>query len=163
MRGGAESPFQICLLNPTTIPNATVVGLPFIFTIVQLPKGWSLGLLPLVVRHAAFGRPSPITGDLAEVRIISRQLQADLDEEGANVVNVIIYNTGSCSPSFNMMPSVMSIVTLPSIPRILLVSALARLGCHFPDSSHCDSPQTLQLIWRQALVHIHPPVIGPFL
>ena len=37
--GGAELPLQICLLNPTTIQNAIVIGLPFILTIIELPKG----------------------------------------------------------------------------------------------------------------------------
>ena len=34
-----ESPFQLCLLNPTTILNATVVGLPLILAVVEVPKG----------------------------------------------------------------------------------------------------------------------------
>ena len=115
--GGAESPFQICLLNPATIQNATVVGLPFILTIIELPKGWSMGPPPLAVRHVALGKPLLTAGDLAKVRIINSQLQADLAEKGVNVVNVMIYNTGSCVPSFNMMQSVLSFVTLAPIPR----------------------------------------------
>ena len=35
---GGESPFQLCLLNPATILNASVVGLLFILAIVEVPK-----------------------------------------------------------------------------------------------------------------------------
>ena len=45
------------------------------------------------------------------------QLQTDLAEEGVNQVSVIVYNTGSRSPNFTMMQSVMTIVTLTPIPR----------------------------------------------
>ena len=72
--GGAESPFQIFLLNPATIQNAAVVALPFILTIIELPKGWSMGLPPLVVRHVALGKPLLIASDLAKVQIISSEL-----------------------------------------------------------------------------------------
>ena len=58
-----------------------------------------------------------IAGDLVEVRIINGQSQADLAEEGVNVVNMMVYNTGSRSSSFITMQSVMSIVTLAPIPR----------------------------------------------
>ena len=62
---GGESPFQLCLLNPTTILNATVAGLPFILAVVEVPKGWSMGLPPLAVRHV---------GELTGARIIMSQL-----------------------------------------------------------------------------------------
>ena len=80
---------------------------------------------PLAVRHVALGKPLLIASDLAEVWIINGQLQADLAEEGVNVVNVMIYNTGSRSPSFNIMQSVLSNVTLAPIPRkVTLVQPL---------------------------------------
>ena len=34
-----------------------------------------------------------------------------------NQVSVMVYNTGSCSPNFTLMQSVMTIVTLTPIPR----------------------------------------------
>ena len=46
---GGEPPFRLCLLNPTTILYATVVGLPFILVVIEIPKGWSMGLPPLAV------------------------------------------------------------------------------------------------------------------
>ena len=114
-----ESPFQLCLLNPnpTTILNATVVGLPFILAVVEIPKGWSMGLPPLAVRHVSMGKPLVVAGELADVRIIMSQLQADLAEEGVNQVSVMVYNTASRSPNFTMMQSVMTIITLTPIPR----------------------------------------------
>ena len=114
---GGESPFQLCLLNPTTILNATVVGLPFILAVIEVPKGWSMGLPPLAVRHVSMGKPLVVAGELADVRIIMSQLQTDLAEEGVNQVSVMVYNTGSRSPNFTMMQSVMTIVTLTPIPR----------------------------------------------
>ena len=41
-----------------------------------------MGLPPLVVRHIASGKPLLIAGDLAEIRIMNSQLQAELAEEG---------------------------------------------------------------------------------
>ena len=114
---GGESPFLLCLLNPTTNLNATVVGLPFILAVIEVPKGWSMGLPPLAVRHVSMGNPLVVAGALAEVRIIMSQLQTNLAEEGVNQVSVMVYNTGSRSPNFNMMQSVMTIVTLTPIPR----------------------------------------------
>ena len=58
-----------------------------------------------------------VAGELADVRIIMSQLQTDLAEEGVNQVSVMVYNTGSRSPNFTMMQSVMTIVTLTPIPR----------------------------------------------
>ena len=114
---GAESPFQLCLLNPTTIFNATVVGLPFIMAVVEVPKGWSMGLPPLVLRHVSTGKPLVVAGELADVQIILSRLQTDLAEEGVNQVSVMVYITGSRSLNFTMMQSVMTIVTLTPIPR----------------------------------------------
>ena len=114
---GGESPFQLCLLNPTTILNTTVVGLPFILAVIQVPKGWPMGLPPLAVRHVSMGKPLVVAGELADVRIIMSQLQTDLAEEGVNQVSVMVYNTGSRSPNFTMMQSVMTLVTLTPIPR----------------------------------------------
>ena len=114
---GGESPFRLCLLNPDTILNATVVGLPFILAVVEVPKGCSMGLPPLAVRHVSMGKPLVVAGELADVRIIMNQLQADLAEEGVNQVSVMVYNTGSRSPNFTMMQLVMTIVTLTPIPR----------------------------------------------
>ena len=54
---------------------------------------------------------------LVNVRIIMSQLQADLAEEGVNQVSVMVYNTGSRSPNFTMIQSVMTIVSLPRNPR----------------------------------------------
>ena len=113
---GGESPFELCLLNPTTIINATVVGLPFILVVVEVPKGWSMGPLPLAVRHVSMGKPLVVAGELADVCIIMSELQTDLAMEGVNRVSVMVYNTGSRSPNFTMMPSVMTIVTLTTIP-----------------------------------------------
>ena len=110
-------PFQLCLLNPSTILNVTVVGLPFILARVEIPKGWSMGLPPLAVRHISKGKPPVVAGELAAARIMMRQLQADLAEEGVNQVSVMVYNTGSRSPNFGMMQSVMTIITLTAIPR----------------------------------------------
>ena len=70
---GGESPFQLCLLNPTTILNATVVGLPFILAVVEVPKGWSMGLPPLAMQHVSMGKPVVVAGELADVRIIMSQ------------------------------------------------------------------------------------------
>ena len=67
---GGEFPFQLCLLNPTTILNATVVGLPFILAVIEVPKGWSMGLPPLAVRDVSMGKPLVVAGELADVRII---------------------------------------------------------------------------------------------
>ena len=64
---GGESPFQLCLVNPTTILNATVVGLPFILAVIEVPKGWSMGLPPLAVRHVSMGKPLVVAGELADV------------------------------------------------------------------------------------------------
>ena len=114
---GGESPFQLYLVNPTTILNATVVGLPFILAVIEVRKGWSMGLPPLAVRHVSMGKPLVVAGELADVRIILTQLQSDLAEEGVNQVSVMAYNTGSRSPNFTMMQSVMTIVTLTPIPR----------------------------------------------
>ena len=72
-----RTPFQICMLNRTTIQNATVIGVPFILRINELPKGWSMGLPPLAVRHVALGKSLLIAGDFADVRIINSQLQAN--------------------------------------------------------------------------------------
>ena len=58
-----------------------------------------------------------VAGELADVRIIMSQLQTDLAKEGVNQVSVMVYNTGSRSPSFTMMQSVLAIVTLTPIPR----------------------------------------------
>ena len=60
---GGESPFQLCLLNPITILNATVVGLPFILAVVEVPKGWSMGLPPLAVQHVSMGKPLVVAGN----------------------------------------------------------------------------------------------------
>ena len=114
---GGGSPFQLCLLNPTTILNATVVGLPFILAVVEVPTGWSMGLPPLAVRHVSMGKPLVVAGVLADVRIIMTHLQIDLAEEGVNQVSVMVYNTGSRNPDFTMMQSLMTIVTLTPIPR----------------------------------------------
>ena len=108
-----ESPFLLCLLNPTTILNATVVGLPCILAIAEVPKGWPMGLPPLAVRHVSMGKPLMVAGELARFRIIMSQLA----EEGVNQVSVMVYNTSSRSPNFTMMQSVMIIVTLTPIPR----------------------------------------------
>ena len=93
-----------------------------------------MGPPPLVVRHVALGKPLPIAGDLTEVRIINSQSQADQAEEGVNVVNVMIYNTGSCSPSFNKVHLVMSIVTLAPIPR--MVTLVQRYFNTYPNLSN---------------------------
>ena len=60
-----------------------------------------------------------VAGELAAARIMMRQLQADLAEEGVNQVSVMVYNTGSRSPIFGTMQSVMTIITLTAIPRKL--------------------------------------------
>ena len=114
---GGESPFRLCLLNPTTIPNATVVRLLFILVVIEVPKGWSMGLPPLAVRHVSMGKPLVVAGELADVRIIMSQMQTDLAEEGVNQVSVMVYNTGSRIPNFTMMQSLMTIVMLTPIPR----------------------------------------------
>ena len=114
---GGESPFQLCLLNLTTILNAPVVGLTLILAVIEVPKGWSMGLPPLAVRHVLMGKPWVVTGELADVPIIMSQLQNDPTEEGVNQVSVMVYNTGNRSPNFTMMQSVMTIVTLTPIPR----------------------------------------------
>ena len=67
---GGESPFQVCPGNPTTILNATVVRLPFILAVIEVPKGWSMGLPPLAVRHVSMGKPLVVVGALADFRII---------------------------------------------------------------------------------------------
>ena len=108
---GGESPFQLCLLNPTfecyfCILNATIVGLPFIVAVVEVPKGWSMGLPGLARRHVSMGKPLVVVGELADVRIIMSQLQTDLGEEGVNQMSVMVYNTGSRSPNLTMMQSV---------------------------------------------------------
>ena len=112
-----ESPFQFCLLNPTTLLNATVVRLPFILAVVEVLKGWSMGLPPLALRHVSMGKPFVVAGELAGVRIITSQLQIDPSEEGVNHVSVMVYHTGSRSPNFTTMQSLMTIVTLTPIPR----------------------------------------------
>ena len=114
---GGESPFQLCLLNPMTNLNATVIGLPFICAVVEVPNRWSMGLPPNALRHFSMGKPVMVAGELADVLIIMRQLQNDLVEEGVNRVSVTVYNTGSRSPNFTMMQSLMTIVTLTPIPR----------------------------------------------
>ena len=114
---GDGPPFHLCLLNPTTILNATVVGLPFILAVIEVPKGWSMGIPPLAVRHVSMGKPLVVASELADVRIIMSQLQTDLGEEGVNQVSVMVYNTGSCRLNFTMMQSAMTIVTLTPIPR----------------------------------------------
>ena len=114
---GGESPFQLCLLNPTTILNATVVGLPFILAVIEVPKGWSMGLPPLAVRHLSMGKPLVVASELADGSIIMSQLKTDRAEEGVNQVSVMVYNTARRSPNFTMMQSVMTIVTLTPIPR----------------------------------------------
>ena len=58
-----------------------------------------------------------VAGELVDVRIIMSQLQTDLAEEGVNPVSVMVYHTGSRSPNFTMMQSVMTLVTLTPIPR----------------------------------------------
>ena len=73
-----ESPFQLCLPNPTTILNAPVVGLPFILSVVEVPKAWSMGLPPLAVPHVSMGKPLLVARELAGVRIIMSQLQTGL-------------------------------------------------------------------------------------
>ena len=75
---GAESPFQLCLLNPTAILTATVVGLPFILAVIEVPKGWSMGLPPHAVRQVSMGKPLVVVGELADVRIVMSHLQTDL-------------------------------------------------------------------------------------
>ena len=117
---GGDSPFQLCLPNPTTILNANIVGLPFILAVVEVPKGWSMGLPPLAVQYVSMGKPLVMAGEMADVRIIMSQLQADLAEEGVNQVSVMVYNTGSRTPNFTRMQSVMMIVTLTPIPRKVL-------------------------------------------
>ena len=113
---GGDSPFQLCPVNPTTILIATVVGLPFIPAVVEVPKGSSMGLPPLALRHLSMRKPLVVGGELADVRIIMIQLQTDLAKEGVNQVSVMVYNTGSRSPDFTMLPSMMVIVTLTPIP-----------------------------------------------
>ena len=114
---GGESPFQLCLLNATTILNATVVGLLLILAVIEVPKGWSMGLPPLAMRHVSMGKPVVVAGELVDVRIIMSQLHTDLAEEGVNRVSVMVYNSGSRSPNFTMMQSMMTIFTLTPIPR----------------------------------------------
>ena len=58
-----------------------------------------------------------VAGELVDVKIIMSHLQTDLAEEGVNQVSVMVYNTGSRSPNFIMMQSLMTIVTLTPIPR----------------------------------------------
>ena len=111
------SPFQLRLPKPTTILIAHVVGLPFIMGVVEVPKGWSMGLPPLAVQHVSMGKPLVVGGELADVRIIMSELQTHLVEEGVNQVSVMVYNTGSGYPNFTMMQSVMTIVTLTPISR----------------------------------------------
>ena len=89
----------------------------FIVAVVEVPKGWSVGLPPLAVRHVSMGKPLVVAGELADIRIIMSQLQTILAEEGLNQVSVMVYNTGSRSSNFTMMQSVMTIVTLAPIPR----------------------------------------------
>ena len=76
-----ESPFLLCLLNPTTILNATVLGLSFILAVVEVPKGWSMGLPPLAMRHVSMGKPLVVAGELADVQIIMSELQGDLAKD----------------------------------------------------------------------------------
>ena len=76
-----------------------------------------MGLPPLAVRHVSMGKPLGVAGELVDVRIIMSQLQTNLAEEGVNQVSAMVYNTGSRSPNFTMMQSVMTIVTLTLIPR----------------------------------------------
>ena len=109
---GGESPFQLYLLNPTTILNATVVGLPFILAVVEVPKGRSMGLPPLAVRHVSMGKPLIVAGELGDVGIIMSQVRTNLVEEGLDEVSVMVYNTGCRSQNFTMMQKVMTIVTL---------------------------------------------------
>ena len=109
--------FSFFQLNPTTISNATVVGLPFILAVIQILKGWSMGLPPLDVGHVSTGKPLVVADECADLRIILSQLQADQDEEGVNQVSFMIYNTRSRSSNFTMMQSVMTIITLTPIPR----------------------------------------------
>ena len=100
---GGESPFQLCLLNPTTILHATVVGLPFILAVIEVAKGWSVGLPPLAARQVIMGKPLALDGELADILIIMSQLQADLAEEGVNQLSVMVCKIGSRSPNFTMM------------------------------------------------------------
>ena len=98
-----ESPFQLCLLNPTTILNATVVGLLFILAVIEVPEGWSMGLPPLAVRHVSMGESLVVAPELADVGIIMSQPQTDLVEDRVNQVSLMVYNTCSLSPNFTMM------------------------------------------------------------
>ena len=76
-----------------------------------------MGLPPVAVLHLSMGKPLVVDGELADVRIIMSQPQTDLAEEGVNQVSVMVYNTGTRSPNFTMMQSMMMIVTLTPIPR----------------------------------------------
>ena len=42
--------------------------------VIDVPKGWSMGLPPLAVRHVSMGKPLVVVGELADVRIIMSQL-----------------------------------------------------------------------------------------
>ena len=99
------------------ILRATIVGLPFIPALIEIPKGWAMGLPPLAVRHVSMGIPWVVPGELVDLPIIMSQLHGDLAEEGVNPVGVMVYNTGSRSPNFTMMQSQMTIITLTLIPR----------------------------------------------
>ena len=44
-----------------------------------------------------------VTDELADVRIIMSQLQADLVEEGVNGASVMVYDTGSHIPNFTVI------------------------------------------------------------
>ena len=58
-----------------------------------------------------------VATELADVRIIMSHLLADLAEGGVNQVSVTVHDTGSRSPHFTMMQSMMTIITLTLIPR----------------------------------------------
>ena len=77
---GGESPFHLCLLNPSTIWSATVVGLPVILAVVEVPKGWSMSLPSLAVRHVSMGKLLEVVGELPYVRINMNHLQTESGE-----------------------------------------------------------------------------------
>ena len=114
---GGEPPSKLFLLNSSMILNASVVGLPFILAVVEIPQGRSMGLPPLAVRHVSMGKSLVIAGELADVRIIMSQLQANVAEEGVHHVSVMVYNNAGRSANFSMMQSMMTIMTWTPIPR----------------------------------------------
>ena len=62
------------------------------------------------------GKALVFVGELADVRTIMSELQADLAEEVSHM-SVIVYNTGGHIPNFTMMQLVMTIIPLTPIPR----------------------------------------------